>query len=116
MSRLRSFRAVAALAAAALALPLLTITASASAATQASSPAWGGGLPAHIFAPYFEAYLPGSPAKVAAESGARYLTLAFIQTPKKGSCTIDWNGDEPPRSPGRCTAATSRPSAQPAAT
>ncbi len=95
MSRLRSLRTAAALAAAALALPLLTVTSSAAgAAGQARSSAWGGGLPGHIFAPYFEAYLTGSPAALSAESGAKYLTLAFIQTPKKGSCTIDWNGDK----------------------
>jgi hypothetical protein len=30
---------------------------------------------------------------VARKSGARYLTLAFLQTPEKGSCTVAWNGD-----------------------
>ncbi len=28
----------------------------------------------------------------ASESGARYLTLAFLQTLKRGSCTLAWNG------------------------
>ena len=94
MSRLRALRTAAALAAAALALPLVTATGSAAdAASTARSSAWGGGLPAHLFAPYFEAYLPDSPAALSAASGAKYLTLAFIQTPEKGSCTIDWNGD-----------------------
>src|SRR5450759_5386335 len=53
----------------------------------------GAPLPAHVFAPYFEAYTTDSPAALSRESGARYLTLAFIQTPAAGSCTIDWNGD-----------------------
>ena len=56
MFRLRSLRTAAAFAAAALALPLLTVAGPAAAAPQARSPAWGGGLPAHVFAPYFEAY------------------------------------------------------------
>jgi Glycosyl hydrolases family 18 len=50
-------------------------------------------LPAHIFAPYFEGYTTDNPATLSAESGDKYLTLAFIQTPAPGSCTIDWNGD-----------------------
>ena len=50
-------------------------------------------IPAQVYAPYFEAYLPGSISAVAAQSGARYLTLAFIQTPAKGSCTATWNGN-----------------------
>ncbi len=50
-------------------------------------------LPAHIFAPYFEGYTSDDPAVLAAASGDKYLTLAFIQTPAPGSCTIDWNGD-----------------------
>jgi hypothetical protein len=49
-------------------------------------------LPAHIAAPYVEAWTGDSPAALAAESGNRYLTLAFLQTPAAGSCTADWNG------------------------
>src|SRR5205823_7564603 len=29
----------------------------------------------------------------AQQSGAKYFTLAFLQTPKKGSCALDWNGN-----------------------
>jgi len=50
-------------------------------------------LPAHIFAPYVEGYTSDDPAVLAAASGDKYLTLAFIQTPAPGSCEIDWNGD-----------------------
>jgi hypothetical protein len=52
-------------------------------------------LPAQIYAPYYETYLAphtASISTVARRSGARYFTLAFLQTPKKGSCTLDWNG------------------------
>ncbi|MGW4562964.1 carbohydrate binding domain-containing protein [Streptomyces sp. NPDC004561] len=50
-------------------------------------------LPAHVFAPYFEAYNGDSPAALAQSSGARYLTMAFLQTENKGSCTPYWNGN-----------------------
>lgn len=52
-------------------------------------------LPPHVFAPYFETYdtADGSPARLSFESGARYLSLAFLQTNKPGSCTAYWNGD-----------------------
>jgi chitinase len=50
-------------------------------------------LPQHIFAPYFEGYTSDDPAVLSAESGDKYLTLAFIQTPAPGSCTLDWNGN-----------------------
>ncbi|KIE26750.1 chitinase [Streptomyces sp. MUSC 125] len=50
-------------------------------------------LPTHVFAPYFEAYNGDSPAALAQASGAKYLTMAFLQTDKKGSCTPYWNGD-----------------------
>ncbi|MGW2485815.1 carbohydrate binding domain-containing protein [Streptomyces sp. NPDC001606] len=50
-------------------------------------------LPAHVFAPYFESYNGDSPAALAQSSGAKYLTMAFLQADKKGSCTPYWNGD-----------------------
>ncbi len=50
-------------------------------------------LPAHLFAPYFETYAGSDLAPQAKASGAKYLTLAFLETPKKGSCTVTWNGD-----------------------
>ncbi|MGC5360648.1 glycosyl hydrolase family 18 protein [Streptomyces sp. DT24] len=60
----------------------------AQAATTAATP-----LPAHVFAPYFEAWNGDSPAALAQQSGAKYLTMAFIQTATRGSCTPYWNGD-----------------------
>ena len=50
-------------------------------------------LPEHVFAPYFETFTPDSPAQLSRQSRARFLTLAFLQAPAKGSCEIDWNGD-----------------------
>jgi hypothetical protein len=49
--------------------------------------------PAHVFAPYFETWTTDSIADVARQSGARYLTLAFLQTLSKTSCTLAWDGD-----------------------
>jgi chitinase len=51
------------------------------------------GVRNHVFAPYFETYQPDSPASLSRQSGAGYLTLAFLETPAVGSCTVDWNGD-----------------------
>ncbi|NUS15118.1 MAG: chitinase [Streptomyces sp.] len=50
-------------------------------------------LPSHISAPYFEAWNGDSLSGLAAASGNKYLTMAFIQTPSVGSCTPYWNGD-----------------------
>jgi hypothetical protein len=50
-------------------------------------------LPTRVFAPYFEAYNGDNPVTLSQESGAKYLTFAFIQTASAGSCTAYWNGD-----------------------
>jgi hypothetical protein len=50
-------------------------------------------LPSHLFAPYFEAWTGEDPAALSQQSGAKYLTMAFIQANTKGSCTPYWNGD-----------------------
>ena len=50
-------------------------------------------LPAHVFAPYFETWTTNRLIRVAGRSGARHFTLAFIQAPRRGSCTPTWNGD-----------------------
>ncbi|MFD7906815.1 glycosyl hydrolase family 18 protein [Kitasatospora sp. NPDC059747] len=50
-------------------------------------------LPSRVFAPYFESWTGQSPATLAAQSGAKYLTMAFLQASAKGSCTPYWNGD-----------------------
>jgi hypothetical protein len=64
----------------------------------ASTPAGGGPvapLPYRVFAPYFETYdlSAGGLAVQSQESGAKFLSLAFLETPAAGSCVADWNGD-----------------------
>ena len=52
-------------------------------------------LPAHVYAPYYETYLaPNTPSitATAQASGARYFTLAFLQSTGHGSCSLAWNG------------------------
>ena len=89
----RHTRLVAALAAATA--PLMAI--GFAAAPAASAGAWHGRdvLPRQVFAPYVETYdtAGGGPATLSQESGARYLSLAFLQTAQSGSCTAYWNGD-----------------------
>jgi hypothetical protein len=56
--------------------------------------------PAQVYAPYYETWLTGSIPATAAQSGSRYLTLAFIQAPSPGSCSLTWNGDSAKPVPG----------------
>jgi hypothetical protein len=76
----------------------LTLTAAfliAGAATPAAATTYTP-LPAHLYAPYYETYLAPNTASITATaqaSGASYFTLAFLQAAKKGSCTLDWNGN-----------------------
>jgi hypothetical protein len=75
--------------AAALLMPLAGTASPAAAATYTP-------LPAHVYAPYYETYLaPNTPsiAMTAQQSGAKYFTLAFLQSTGKSSCTLDWNGN-----------------------
>ncbi|PYC80842.1 hypothetical protein C7C46_11895 [Streptomyces tateyamensis] len=58
----------------------------------AAHAATGTPLPAHVFAPYYEAYTPGSLTSQASQSGNKYLSMAFVQADTKGSCTPYWNG------------------------
>jgi Glycosyl hydrolases family 18 len=59
----------------------------------ASSPAAGSAaLPVHLYAPYFETWTADSLTTTAQQSGARYFTLAFLETLGKSSCTLVWNG------------------------
>jgi hypothetical protein len=82
---------------AALAAGTATLVAIGFTAPGASAGTWpgGGALPSQVFAPYFETYdtTGGSPAVLSQESGARYLSMAFLQTAQAGSCTAYWNGD-----------------------
>jgi hypothetical protein len=87
--------AVAALAAAGITTAAVTATASAATTSRAAGASRDVILPPHAYAPYFEAYdtTDGGLAQLSAESGQKYISLAFLQTPTPGSCTADWNGD-----------------------
>jgi hypothetical protein len=50
-------------------------------------------IPRHVYAPYFETWTRNNIPGIARRSGARYLTLAFLQTPQKGSCQVAWDGN-----------------------
>ena len=45
-------------------------------------------MPAHVYAPYFETWTADTINGVATASGARYFTLAFLETTGKTSCTL----------------------------
>jgi hypothetical protein len=51
-------------------------------------------IPAHVYAPYFETWTGESITTIAQQSGARYFTLAFLETTGKSSCTLGWNGSK----------------------
>ncbi len=68
----------------------------AGAAWPASSPDRPRPLPARVYAPYVETWLPGLLTTIAHGSGARDLTLAFLQTARPGSCRVSWNGSTDP--------------------
>jgi hypothetical protein len=59
------------------------------AAVLAASP-----LPAHVFVPYFETWTADSITAVAQASSVNHLTLAFLETTSKSSCTLGWNGSK----------------------
>jgi Glycosyl hydrolases family 18 len=92
-----------------LPLTLAMTAATASPAGAAASRGHGEG-PRPVYAPYFETWTKDQLPAVARASGARDLTLAFLQTPKKGSCSVTWNGNakQPVQPGGRYTAQIKR--------
>ncbi|MYV99794.1 glycosyl hydrolase family 18 protein [Streptomyces sp. SID3343] len=86
MSRPRSLRAL--LAVITTAAASLGLAFAGGGTAQAATP-----LPTRVFAPYFEAWTGENPATLSQQSGAKYLTMAFLQTATAGSCTPYWNGD-----------------------
>src|SRR5262249_7810034 len=77
---------------------IATVVVAVAASVTLGSNAFAGGaarpaIPAHAFTPYFQAYTDASPAQQSKASGAKYLTMAFLQTAETGSCDILWNGD-----------------------
>jgi Glycosyl hydrolases family 18 len=90
MRRPKSLLAAAAAVMAAVAMIGMSTAASASAGSWPSR----APLPYRVFAPYFETYdTSGDLAALSQQSGARYLSLAFLETAQPGSCTAYWNGD-----------------------
>ena len=90
-----------------LALPLtVAMTAAATAPQGTVRPQGSGHHSGPRYAPYFETWTKDRLPAVARASGARDLTLAFLQTPKKGSCSVTWNGSakQPVKPGGRYTA------------
>ena len=59
-----------------------------------------GFWPRQVYAPYFETWTTDSIPAIAAQSGARYFSLAFLQTPSAGSCALTWNGTKTQPVPG----------------
>jgi len=83
----------------------LAVVAAAAVALLASAPAavsaaparhayWPRPLPHRLYAPYYESYLaPDTPGitATAKASGAKYMTIAFLQSKGTKSCAVDWN-------------------------
>jgi hypothetical protein len=87
---------LAALATGATALLALGTTAAGAATTSGGAGAESAArpLPYQVFAPYYEMYDTSTDlAALSQQSGARYLSLAFLQTAASGSCTAYWDGD-----------------------
>jgi hypothetical protein len=70
---------------------LLSLVGSESAAASSVAPATP--MPVQVFSPYFETWTSDAISRVAHQSGARYFTLAFLETLGKHSCQLAWNGD-----------------------
>jgi hypothetical protein len=84
----------------------MAIVATATAALLANAPAlasaapshhspWLRPLPSRLYAPYYESYLaPDTPGitATARASGAKFMTIAFLQSKGTKSCAVDWNG------------------------
>lgn len=93
-------RALGALTAVACAVGTVAGVGVASGAQAAPTPP-GASLPEHVFAPYLYTNSPvDNIYQTVQESGAQYITLAFLQTRKHGDCTVYWNGrDDSPVGP-----------------
>ena len=93
----RTFPGVRAALALALAVPLavaMTTAPAAASGTRLAAATWAqGGFARQVYAPYFETWTKARLPAVARASGARDLVLAFLQTPKRGSCSVAWNGN-----------------------
>jgi Glycosyl hydrolases family 18 len=50
--------------------------------------------PSKVYSPYFETWTNNSLTSLAAQSGARYFNLGFLQAEAAGSCTLTWDGSQ----------------------
>jgi hypothetical protein len=75
-----------------LALAVVTVTTVSGGVLGSGPAAAATALPAHVYSPYFETWTTDSITTIAQQSGARYFTLAFLETLSKSSCTLAWNG------------------------
>lgn len=76
------------------AIALLASSPAAVSAAPAHGPGWLRPLPDRLYAPYYESYLaPHTPgiAATAEASGAKFMTIAFLQSKGTKSCAVDWN-------------------------
>ncbi len=94
--RRRQATLLGALATGATALLALGTTAAGASASVSASPGnslSSRPLPYQVFDPYYETYDASTDlASLSQQSGAKYLSLAFLQTATAGSCTAYWNG------------------------
>jgi hypothetical protein len=76
------------------ALALLASGPAMASAAATNKPHWQWPLPNSLYAPYYESYLaPDTPSLTATAkaSGARFMTIAFMQSKGTKSCGVDWN-------------------------
>jgi hypothetical protein len=85
---------LAALATGATALLALGATTAGASVSAEHGPSSARPLPYQVFAPYYEMYDTSTDlAALSQQSGAKYLSLAFLETAAPGSCTAYWDGD-----------------------
>jgi Glycosyl hydrolases family 18 len=80
---------------AAVAVALLAGAPAAVSAATSHHSSWLRPLPSRLYAPYYESYLaPHTPSitATAKASGAKFMTIAFLQSKGTKSCAVDWNG------------------------
>ena len=84
----------AALSTLAIAAATIGLAATGAGRASAATAATANPIPAHVFAPYYEMYNTSTNlVNQSQKSGAKYLSLAFLQTATAGSCSAYWDGD-----------------------
>jgi hypothetical protein len=100
MTRRRTLALTAGVLLTASALALPAARAAEAATVQGARTVQGEPLPWRAYVPYVETWTSDSIPQLAEESGARYFSLAFIQTPSATSCALTWDGDSTRPIPG----------------